>query len=284
MDFVIVTGLSGAGKSSVMNILEDIGYFCIDNMPPQMIPQLADNYIKEAGIKKLAIATDIRGGTMLFKLGDTLKELEKCALPAKLLFLTANREVLIKRYKETRRKHPLDEAANGDISKAIAAETDLISSIRAKADYIVDTSYMSSSQLKDTIVRLFLDNVSDSLVINVFSFGFKHGSAGEADLVFDVRCLPNPYYVPELKAKTGLDKAVSDYVMSFEQAQILRDKLFDLIGFLIPHYRFEGKSQLVIAFGCTGGKHRSVTFAELVGNFLKEQGYRVRISHRDIDH
>ena len=283
MEFVIVTGMSGSGKSSVMKALEDIGFFCIDNMPPQLIPAFAAMCDDNEDISKVAIVTDIRGGAMFFKLGDCIDKLHVRGINVKVLFLEASKEVLMKRYKETRRKHPLDEVSGGDIEKAIDAEAELLSRIRQDADYIIDSTMLSNGQLKEQVAGLFLDNPSDAMIVSCMSFGFKYGSPQEADLVFDVRCLPNPFYIPELKHKTGLDREVQDYVMSFPQSQELRDKLFDLISFLIPHYLTEGKSRLVIAFGCTGGKHRSVTFAELTAAYLREKGMRVRTLHRDAD-
>lgn len=281
MEFVIVTGLSGSGKSSAVKVLEDIGYFCIDNMPPQLIPDFATMCSENSSISKVAIVTDIRGGAMFFKLGESITTLHIRGLDVKVLFLEASREVLIKRYKETRRKHPLEEAFEGDIAKAVDAEIELLSEIRENAEYIVDSSLLSTGQLKEQIAGLFLEKASDGMIVSCMSFGFKYGAPGEADLVFDVRCLPNPFYLPELKEKTGLDQEVRDYVMSFEQSQQLKDKLFDLIDFLIPHYVSEGKSRLVIAFGCTGGKHRSVTFAELTAKHLKDNDFKTRILHRD---
>ncbi|MBQ4166176.1 MAG: RNase adapter RapZ [Oscillospiraceae bacterium] len=281
MEFVIVTGLSGSGKSSAVKVLEDIGYFCIDNMPPQLIPDFAAMCNENNEISKVAIVTDIRGGAMFFKLEDSITKLHLRGIDVKVLFLEASREVLIKRYKETRRKHPLDEASGGDIGKAVDAEMELLGNIRENAEYIVDSSLLSTGQLKEQIAGLFLEKASDAMMVSCMSFGFKYGAPGEADLVFDVRCLPNPFYIPELKEKTGLDKEVRDYVMSFPQSATLRDKLFDLIDFLIPHYVSEGKSRLVIAFGCTGGKHRSVTFAELTAAHLRRKDLKVRMLHRD---
>ncbi len=283
MEFVIVTGLSGSGKSSAVKVLEDIGYFCIDNMPPQLIPDFAAMCDDNDEITKVAIVTDIRGGAMFFKLGNSITKLHIRGINVKVLFLEASREVLNKRYKETRRKHPLEEASDGDISKAIDAEIELLGAIRENADYIVDSSLLSTGQLKEQIAGLFLEKASDGMMVSCMSFGFKYGAPGEADLVFDVRCLPNPFYLPELKHKTGLDKEVQDYVMSFEQSVTLEKKLLDLIEFLIPHYVTEGKSRLVIAFGCTGGKHRSVTFAEKTAEYLKKRDYRVRTLHRDVE-
>ena len=283
MEFVIVTGISGSGKSSAVKVLEDIGFFCIDNMPPQLIPNFAAMCNENTEITKVAIVTDIRGGAMFFKLSECIAKMHIAGINIKVLFLEASKEVLMKRYKETRRKHPLDEVSGGDISKAIDAEIELLREIREDADYRVDSSFLSSGQLKEQIADLFLEKPMDRMMVSCMSFGFKYGVPGEADLVFDVRCLPNPFYLPELKHKTGRDSEVRDYVMGFEQSCVLRDKLFDLIGFLLPHYVSEGKSRLVIAFGCTGGKHRSVTFAELTAAFLREKECKVKTLHRDIE-
>lgn len=284
MEFIIVTGLSGSGKSGAINVLEDIGFYCIDNMPPQLIPKFAEICLQSEGrISRVAIGADIRGGELFFHLADNLAELREHGMSIKILFLDADDEVLIKRYKETRRKHPLDELANGNIAKAVEAERELLNPIKESADYYVDTSFLSTSQLKERVQSLFLENLSDSMIIHCMSFGFKYGVPNEADLMFDVRCLPNPFYVPELKKKTGLDPEVREFVMKHEQAITLKDKLDDLVSFLLPLYRFEGKSQLVIAFGCTGGKHRSVTFAENMFQFLTERGHKVRITHRDVN-
>lgn len=288
MDFLIVTGMSGSGKSSCIHVLEDIGFFCIDNMPPALITSFAalcnENQGVNGGINKVAIVTDIRGGIMFFKLTDCIGELKSAdGIAVHVLFLEASKDVLMKRYSETRRKHPLDEVSDGDLSKAIDAEQELLSDIRANADYIIDSSLITTSQLKEQIAGLFLDKPSDRIIISTMSFGFKYGIPGEADLVFDVRCLPNPFYVPELKYKTGLDREVREYVMRFKESQELISKLFDIFDYLLPLYIKEGKSRLVIAFGCTGGKHRSITFAELTAKHLRENGSNVRIIHRDKD-
>lgn len=282
-EFVIVTGLSGAGKSCAVNVLEDIGYFCIDNMPPQLIPKFAEICKDNEDISKVAIVTDIRGGTMFLQLNDNIEELKKRGLNVKVLFVDANRHVVKQRYKETRRRHPLFDIANGDIDKAIDAECDILEPMKQAADYYIDTSLMSTSTLKENILNIFLDSPSDSMTISCISFGFKYGVPNEADLVFDVRCLPNPFYIPELKTKTGLDKEVRDYVMKFDSSKTLMDKLTDLIDFLIPQYLHEGKSQLVIAFGCTGGKHRSVTFAENMCKHISDNHLKARVLHRDIN-
>lgn len=282
MEFVIVTGLSGSGKSCAVNVLEDIGFFCIDNMPPQLIPKFAEICKDNDNIDKVAIVTDIRGGTLFLRLNENIASLKNDGFNVKVLFVDANHNVIKQRYKETRRKHPLYDVANGDIDKAIDAENDMLMEMREHSDYYVDTSLMSTATLKENILNIFLENASDSMVISCISFGFKYGVPNEADLVFDVRCLPNPYYEPALKTKTGLDSQVRDFVMKHENAQILEQKLFDLVDFLIPQYLHEGKSQLVIAFGCTGGKHRSVTFAENMYNYINEKGFIARVLHRDV--
>jgi len=282
VQFVIVTGLSGSGKSYAMNTLEDIGFYCIDNMPPQLISKFIDICCDE-NMDKIAIAVDIRSGDMFTT--ETLQSFENMRtrhFNFKVLYLEASDEILIRRYRETRRKHPLDAEFNGSVSKAIAYEREKLNCLREIADYYIDTSYLKNSQLKESLVDLFLESDTESISIKTMSFGFKYGSTTEADLVFDVRCLPNPFYIPELKNLTGKDKAIRDYVMEFEQSKILMEKLKDLIAFLIPQYISEGKSQLVIGFGCTGGKHRSVTFAEIIADFIEELGYNVHRSHRDI--
>lgn len=284
MQFVIVTGMSGSGKTGTMKVLEDIGFYCIDNMPPQLIGKFADICAQSDGkIERVALAADIRGGDLFFQLSDALKELEEKGFEAKILFLDAQDEILLTRYKETRRKHPLDEQYHGSLQKAISAERKMLRTLRSKADYYLDSSFLSTSQMKEQINSIFLDNVNDFMIIKVMSFGFKYGAPNEADLVFDVRCLPNPFYVPELKTLTGLDSRVSDFVMNSENSHTLLDKLTDLLDFLYPLYIREGKSQLVVAFGCTGGKHRSVTFAEMMYHHLEEKGLKVRVSHRDIE-
>ncbi|MGN0622212.1 MAG: RNase adapter RapZ [Porcipelethomonas sp.] len=284
MQFVIVTGMSGSGKSCAMNVLEDIGFYCIDNMPPQLLTKFADICLHSNGqLERVAIAVDIRSGEMFGEIFDRWKILkENKDIDVKILYLEANDEVIIKRYKETRRKHPLDDKFGSCLHQAIAFEREQLSSLREVADYYIESSYLSTSQLKEEIKGLFLEKNSDSMVIKLMSFGYKYGVSTEADLVFDVRCLPNPYYIKELRAKTGCDHEVRDYVMGFDQSRQLMDKIKDLLDFLIPLYVHEGKSQLVICFGCTGGKHRSITFTELMSDYLSQRGFRVQKSHRDI--
>ncbi len=281
MEFIIVTGVSGSGKSCVVKALEDIGFFCIDNMPPQLIHKFADICKGNSSIEKVALVTDIRGGELFLQLWDSVEEMRRLGLNIKVLFLYADHDVVKRRYKETRRKHPLLDISGGDIDKAISTEFEILMPIRENSDYCIDTSLMSTAKLKESVLNIFLEDITESMMISCISFGFKYGVPDEADLVFDVRCLPNPFYIPELKQKTGMDADVREFVMQHETAQTLQSKLFDLIDFLIPQYIAEGKSQLVIAFGCTGGKHRSVTFAENMFKHLSEEKLTVRLLHRD---
>lgn len=290
MEFLIVTGMSGSGKSTVIQVLEDIGFFCVDNMPPALIPNFAALFIDKysqnnaGSIQRVAIVTDIRGGTMFFKLPERVSELKNTdGISVHVLFLEASKEVLIKRYSETRRKHPLDEVSDGDLSKAIDAEYELLTDVRACADYTIDSSLLSTGQLKEQVANLFLDKPSDRLNITCMSFGFKYGVPGDADLVFDLRPLRNPFHVPELKHKSGLDADVRDYVMDSDASCELERKIRDMVDFMLPQYIQLGKSRLVIAFGCTGGRHRSVTFTVRTADYYSECGYNVRTVHRDIE-
>ncbi|WP_294751637.1 RNase adapter RapZ [uncultured Ruminococcus sp.] len=284
MQILIVTGMSGSGKSSVMDVMEDIGFYCIDNIPPKLITQFVDLCRQsESDISKIAVAVDIRTGDMFAEIFRSWQELKRQPdVDVKVLFIEATHDVILKRYKETRRKHPLSEKFNGNIQEAINYEWSQLSQLREIADYYIETSNFTSSQLKEQVKTIFLEKSSDSLIIKVMSFGFKYGVATDADLMFDVRCLPNPFYIEELRNHTGCDSCVRDYVMGFEQSQTLFAKLTDLIDYLIPLYVQEGKSQLVISFGCTGGKHRSITFAELMAKHLIEKDYKVQKYHRDI--
>lgn len=284
MQFIIVTGLSGSGKSCAMNILEDIGFYCIDNMPPQLIPKFADicTHSEEGKLERVAIAVDIRSGDIFSELPDVCDKMKKTGIDIKILYLESSDDVVIKRYKETRRIHPLNAEFNGCLPKAVNFERQQLTPMREITDYYIDTSFLSTSQLKQQITNIFLDNVNDSMIVKIMSFGFKYGASSEADLVFDVRCLPNPYYIPELKQHTGCEECVRDYVLKSEVSQQLLEKLRDLIDFLLPLYVKEGKSQLVIAFGCTGGKHRSVTFAEYFSDYIGQKGIKIHKTHRDI--
>lgn len=282
MQCVIVTGLSGAGKSRTIDALEDIGFYCVDNIPPKLISKFVELSMQSEGkLDKLAIVTDVRGGDLFNDFLSEIDKLKEMECDYKILFLDADSKVLIDRYKFTRRKHPLMEQC-GSLEAAVSKERRILKKVRERANYVIDTSFLTAMQLKERILKIFLNNVGSGMFISCVSFGFKHGSPSEADLVFDVRCLPNPYYIEELKNKTGLDKPVSEYVMSFPESRELQDKLFDLVDFLQPLYTKEGKSSLVIAIGCTGGHHRSVTFAELLNEHLLEKGYNSSVTHRDI--
>ncbi len=284
MKIVIVTGMSGSGKSTAVDVLEDIGYYCIDNTPPELIGKFADISAQAGGkLEKVAFVADIRGGDFFLKLDETIKQLKEENEDIKVVFIDSSDDVIVRRYKETRRKHPLDEISDGNIRNAIATERAMLVPIKEQADFYIDTSLTTANTFKQRMYSLFLENGEDYLRIDVCSFGFKYGTMSEADLVFDVRCLPNPFYIPELKEKTGLNKEVYDYVLSFDEAVELLDKLKDLLDLLIPLYKREGKSQLIIAFGCTGGKHRSVTYAEAVGRYLQTKYGKLRITHRDIE-
>lgn len=283
MNLVIVTGLSGAGKSQAANALEDMGYYCVDNIPPAIIPAFVDLSKRESeGLSKLAIVTDVRGGSMFEDIENVLSDLKKNGTDYKILFLDASNDVLIRRYKENRRRHPLCDMEGISLSDAVELERQKLAKIRAGTDFYVDTSLISSAQLKSILTETFLKSGEAGLRILCKSFGFKYGIDTDADIVFDVRCLPNPYYIDELKNKTGLETEVSGYVMASEDSEKYKDEVFDFADFSIPLYIKEGKSQLVISFGCTGGKHRSVTFAELLCRHLKEKGYNASAIHRDI--
>ncbi|MCL1881783.1 MAG: RNase adapter RapZ [Oscillospiraceae bacterium] len=281
-EFIIITGMSGAGRSSAINALEDIGYFCIDNMPPQLMEKFMQLCDEESEIEKVAFGCDVRSGEMFLTLVDTLTLLKQKDVNVKVLFMDAPDEVIKRRYKETRRLPPLYEAVGDNLDKAIWIEREALAPIAEIADYTIDTGSLKTSALKEAVLNLFLDKISDSMLIKCTSFGFKYGIPGDADLVFDVRFLTNPFYIPELKAKNGLTCEVRNFVMKSDDAKELERKLNDLIDFLIPRYIAEGKSQLVIAFGCTGGKHRSVTFTERLSKRLSDKDYRVIPFHRDI--
>ena len=283
MEFLIVTGLSGAGKSRAVDALEDIGFYCVDNIPPKLIPTFYDLCAKAGNtFSRVAVVTDIRGGDMFSSLFETLDDLRNEDKRYRILFLDANDFVLINRFKETRRKHPLAENNLGSLEQAVKLEREILRPVREKADYIIDTSFLSPAQLKERISNLFLGDASQALMIHCVSFGFKYGIPTEADLVFDVRCLPNPFYIEELKPLTGLDEPVYSYVMKWEQTKGFVQRLISLIDYMIPLYCDEGKSQLVIAIGCTGGKHRSVALAQMLYDHLLEKGHRTSVNHRDI--
>ncbi|MBE7059920.1 MAG: RNase adapter RapZ [Ruminococcaceae bacterium] len=281
MKIVIISGMSGAGKSSAIKAMEDAGFYCVDNMPPKLIPAFAEVCGQSNGeIEKVGLVVDMRSGNMFNQLPDVLEKLRAKSIDYDILFLEASDEVLVSRYKQTRRSHPL--APDGGVSEGIAKERKLLESIRKSAEYIIDTSSLTTLQLKEEVNKIFLKGSEyKSMVIKIESFGFKHGIPYDADLVFDVRFLPNPFYIPELKAKTGLNHEVSSYVFSFKQTGVFVKQLEEMISFLIPHYMEEGKTELVIGIGCTGGKHRSVAIAEELYKYISKTDYRTVIKHRD---
>lgn len=282
MEFLIVTGLSGAGKSKAMEMLEDIDFLCIDNMPPTLLPAFGQLVLKSQDDIKTAVGVDVRAGKGFSSLTSSLDQLKEMGVNFKILFIDCDDEVLIRRFKETRRRHPLSREYNNSIEDAIHAERDIMMPVKLKADYSIDTTQMAPKQLKERISGMFLGNVEQALQVQTMSFGFKYGIPADADIVYDVRCLPNPFYVPTLKKKTGLDKEVRDYVMKFESSQTFLKKIEDLMDFTLPLYAEEGKSELVVAFGCTGGHHRSVTFAEELFAYLQKKNIKVTVTHRDI--
>lgn len=286
MRFVIVTGMSGAGKTTALKMLEDMGYFCVDNLPVPLIPLLADStHNPGTEIDKMVLGLDIRSGQNLKELERILGTLDQRGQEYEILYLECSDAVLVKRYKETRRFHPLSGSSER-VDKGIEKERKELAFLKSRADYLLDTSHMLTRELKKELNKIFVENKAyKNLYVTVLSFGFKYGIPADADLVFDVRFLPNPYYIEELRAKSGNDKEVQDYVMANEKAGEFLEKLSDMVQFLIPNYIVEGKTQLVIAVGCTGGKHRSVTLANALYHILdsSKEEYGVRIEHRDIE-
>lgn len=283
MEFLIVTGLSGAGKSLVVDALEDVGFYCVDNMPPMMILRFYRICLQsQEEFEKVAVVTDIRGGEPFRTLINDLEVLKVQNNPFKILFINCGTHVLLNRFKETRRRHPLADEYEGSVEAAIIAEKNMLEPAYKMADYLIDTTELSPTQLKNRVKDMFGGNVTEQMVVRVMSFGFKYGPCREADLTFDVRCFPNPYYVPELKTHTGLEACVREYVMNDDNVRGFLARLYDMIDYLLPLYQKEGKSELVVAMGCTGGKHRSVTIAENLGAYLSSHHNKVVISHRDI--
>lgn len=282
MELLVVTGLSGAGKSLAVNALEDIGYFCIDNIPAGLLPRILD-FAQQGGnmLEKVAVVLDVRGCRSPADITEALESMDKGKIPYQILFLDSADEVLQRRYKETRRMHPLSSYEGLSTSEAIARERALLRPLYERADYTVDTSLLSTAQNRERICSLFLHSDQQPMVLTIMSFGFKYGLPKEADIVLDVRCLPNPFYVPELKPKTGMDAEVADYVMQFPQAKELLRRIQELLDFSLPLYIKEGKSQLTVAVGCTGGKHRSITFARLLAEHCHALGYTPVVQHRD---
>jgi len=282
MEFVILTGMSGAGKSQAIKVLEDINYYCMDNMPPALLPNFAElckGSSKE--VIKVAVVADIRGGIFFKDLFNSLDILKNKGIKYRVLFLDASDDELVKRYKELRRPHPL--STTGTIIDGIQEERILLKEVKQKSDFIIDTSNMKLGRLKEEILSIFLSGkISHNLSVTVMSFGYKYGIPQDSDLVFDVRFLPNPYYIDELKYHTGNDVKVQEYVMGFDTSVTFIEKLVDILDFLMPLYVKEGKSNLVISIGCTGGKHRSVTISNKIADILTEKNYRVLLTHRDV--
>lgn len=283
MEFIIISGLSGAGKSKAASFMEDMGFFCVDNLPAPLIPKFAELGMAGTGeYDRVVLVTDVRSGTNFSALFQSLEALKGMKCPYRILYMDASDDVIIKRYKETRRSHPLAEECDS-LEEAIALERRMLAPLRERAEFVVDTSDLSTAKLRGELLRLFgRGRQEGAMAVSVTSFGFKHGLPREADLVFDVRFLPNPYYVQELRPRTGLDDGVRDYVFSGGAAGEFLEKLQDLVGFLLPKYVEEGKTALVVAVGCTGGHHRSVAIAHALAAYIRGRGYPVTESHRDL--
>ncbi len=282
MKLLVVTGLSGAGKSMAVNALEDIGFFCIDNLPAGLVSRLIDFAQQgENQLNRVAVVLDVRGLRTVQDVDAALAALDEKKVDYEILFLDASDAVIRRRYKETRRQHPLSISDGLPIQEAVARERQVLQPLRDRAKYVIDTSLLSAAQNRERVCGLFLNRGQSAMALTIMSFGFKYGLPPEADIVFDVRCLPNPFYVPELKNQTGLDQAVVDYVMDAPESRELLKRMESLLEYALPLYVKEGKSQLVIAVGCTGGKHRSITFARLLGEFCQKQGYAPAVQHRD---
>ncbi len=286
MEFVIISGMSGAGKTSALHVLEDIGYYCVDNIPSSLLRTLYNLCRSSAdeGMKRVAVVVDVRANENYKQMAAEIEEFKNNNSCVKLLFLDAKNDVLILRYKETRRKHPLaDRLSEGSVSEAVELEAALLSPVKKLADFMVDTTKMSNKQLRERVMSMFMEDTSQGITLTFMSFGFKYGIPLEADTIFDVRCLPNPFYVPELKKLTGMDKEVFDYVIDSDDTRGFVSRSLALLDFAVPLYLKEGKSELVVGIGCTGGKHRSVTVARIFEAHFHALGYRIVIQHRDID-
>ena len=282
MKLLVVTGLSGAGKSMAVNALEDIGFFCIDNLPAGLVSRLIDFAQQgENQLNRVAVVLGVRGLRTVQDVDAALAALDEKKVDYEILFLDASDAVIRRRYKETRRQHPLSISDGLPIQEAVARERQVLQPLRERAKYVIDTSLLSAAQNRERVCGLFLNRGQSAMALTIMSFGFKYGLPPEADIVFDVRCLPNPFYVPELKNQTGLEQAVVDYVMDAPESRELLKRMESLLEYALPLYVKEGKSQLVIAVGCTGGKHRSITFARLLGEFCQKQGYAPAVQHRD---
>jgi RNase adapter protein RapZ len=278
-ELVIITGMSGSGKASVLKAFEDLGYYCVDNLPVQLIPQFAELAVQSSEIRHTALVVDVREGVKLEDLPGILKFVRRM-IPTKVVFLEASDEVLLRRFSETRRPHPL--GADSSVKSALKEERQHLRTIRRLADFVIDTSKFNVHELRAHVKERFHEKSTEkSILISCVSFGFRQGVPEDADLVFDVRFLPNPHFVPEFRPLTGRDHKVAKYIRSFPQTREFISRISDLLVYLIPHYIHEGKSYLTIAFGCTGGQHRSVMIAEEVGKRLRRSDYRVKVVHRD---
>ncbi len=276
----IITGLSGAGRTTAAKVLEDVGYFVIDNMPPQLLDSVVELATGPgAEVTRIALVIDVRGRAFFGDLRQTIRSLEERGLSVRMLYLEASTQSLVQRYEAARRVHPM--AGSDRVVEGIAREKELLAELRAEADLVVDTTRLNVHQLRDRLVDAFGDPGDTTMVTNVVSFGFKHGTPRDADMVLDVRFLPNPHWVPELRPYTGLDEPVRDYVLGQDEAQLFLDRLLPLLDLMVPAFRREGKRYLTIAIGCTGGKHRSVALSERVAGHLREQGQTVQVDHRD---
>lgn len=285
MRFVIVTGMSGGGKSTALKMLEDAGFYCVDNLPVSLLDKFVElTSLPDSEITKVALGLDARAGQSFLEVTDVIADLKERGYNIEILFMDCSEATLIKRYKESRRVHPL--AVEGRIEDGVSKERAILKDIHKMSDYVIDSSKLLTRELKEELDRIFVTGEGyNNLIVTVMSFGFKHGIPSDADLVFDVRFLPNPYYIEELKHKTGLDKEVRDYVMSYAEAEAFLNQLEDMLTFLLPNYVKEGKYRLVVGIGCTGGKHRSVTLAEGLYNRLRDQGgYGINLQHRDVDY
>ena len=282
-ELVVLTGVSGAGKSTAMKFLEDVSYYCIDNMPPQLMGTFVGLLAKSDEYSKVALVTDVRSRHIFQSLIDSIEEIENYGYIVKVIYLDINDKEALKRYKLTRRKHPFADKFSGSISQAIAYEKEILSPLRARADHVIDTSDLDPAKLRKRLTQILLGDDSEVMNIHCMSFGFKHGIPSEADFVIDVRCLPNPYWVESLRDKTGLDSEVRNYVFSFDESHELLKRLIDMLDFLNPLYIKEGKSQFVIEVGCTGGNLRSVAIAEALKEHFSKKWDNVSVNHRDID-
>lgn len=285
MEFVIISGMSGAGKTSALHIMEDIGYYCVDNIPTSLLQTLYKlcKDSSDKAMKRVAVVVDVRGNGDYEVMYDDLENFKKNNEDASILYIDAKVDSLIVRYKETRRRHPLTERLkDGSVAAAVKEEQRLLVPVKTLADYSIDTTFMSIKQLRERIISMFLENSSNSIMLTFMSFGFKYGIPLESDLIIDVRCLPNPFYIAELKEHTGLEKCIQDYVLDSEETQEFVKRLIDWLDYSLPLYLKEGKSELVVGIGCTGGKHRSVTIAELLDNYFMEKGYKCIVQHRDV--